>query len=544
MLVSVITPVTGNPLMKQAIQSVQDQEYSNIEHIIVIDGKEREAAAQAILQEIEFKKPQTHVICLPYATGKDGFNGHRIYGMSLFLANGDYLAFLDEDNWFDPHHIASLVQVVEAKHLDWAYSLRKIVNHDGSFATYDNCESLGKWPIYTRNHHLVDTSCYFLKKCIAIEYAHMFYVRYGEPNDLKAGTPGTKCTDVLLCNELVKTYPRCDTSGVYTVNYRTGMTKFSLSLDFIREGNTVMQTQYPQGFPWQKEPLIQADNLPASTDAQEHSYLQTQLAIEISSDSFEQNAKAARFKDSTQAITDNLGLENPYTYFNYREYALDLQGWGSNDPLFSQIIDQIKPQVIIEVGTWKGASAVHMAKLLQEKHIDGTILCIDTWLGAIEHLSGEYALALSRKHGYPTLFYQFLANVMYNNLHNSIVPLPVPSNIAARWLQRKGLKADLIYIDASHEADDVYADIMQYWQLLKPNGVMIGDDYADINHIGVTAAVNKFVQERNLTLKTARNKWWLQKSADSQEVISTLNRRISQLELMLMNSSVEFSAHP
>jgi glycosyltransferase involved in cell wall biosynthesis len=543
MLVSVITPVTGNPLMKQAIQSVQDQDYPNIEHIIVIDGKEREAAAQEILKEIEFKKPQTHVICLPYATGKDGFNGHRIYGMSLFLANGDYLAFLDEDNWFDPNHIASLVQVVEAKHLDWAYSLRKIVNLDGNEATYDNCESLGKWPIYTGNHHLVDTSCYFLKKCIAIEYAHLFYVRFGEPNGVKAGTPGLKCTDVLLCNELVKTYPRCDTSGAYTVNYRMGMTKFSLSLDFIHKGNAVMETKYPQGFPWQKESLIQADNLPASTTALKNSSEQTQLAVEISSANFEQNAKAAKYKNSTQAIADNLGLENPYTNFNYCDYPLDLQGWGSHDPLFEQLIDQIKPKTIIEVGTWKGGSAVHMASLLQEKHIDSTIICIDTWLGGTEQLSGELGISFPRNNGYPTLYYQFLANVIYKNLHDSIVPLPVPSNIAARWLQRKDFKADLIYIDASHEVDDVYNDIAQYWELLKPNGVMLGDDYGDQNYIGVTTAVHKFAKERNLKLKTARDKWWLQKSSDPQDVIGALNRRISQLELMLMNKGVELSAN-
>jgi glycosyltransferase involved in cell wall biosynthesis len=535
MLVTIITPVTGNPLMKQAIQSVQDQDYPNIEHIIVIDGKEREAAAQALLQEIEFKKPQTHIMCLPYATGKDGFNGHRIYGMSLFLAQGDYLVFLDEDNWFDPNHINSLVQVVEEKHLDWAYALRKIVNSDGNFAAYDNCQSLGKWQACDGNYHQVDTNCYFLKKRIALEYAHLFYTRHGEPS-----TANIKKTD-LLCNELLKAFPRCETNASYTVNYRAEMTKFSTKLEFFEKGNAAMQTKYPQGFPWQKDTLAQADNLSLSRTAQDNS--QTQLAVEISSANLEQNGKAAKFKNSTQAIADNLGLENPYTYFNYRDYPLDLQGWGSNDPLFEQLIDQIKPQIIIEVGTWKGGSAVHMAKLLQDKNIDSTIICIDTWLGAIEHLSGEYTLGLSRKNGYPTLYYQFLANVMYNNLHNSIVPLPIPSNIAARWLQQKDFKADLIYIDASHEADDVYADIIQYWQLLKPNGVMIGDDYADPNHIGVRVAVHKFIKECNLTLKTAGNKWWLQKSSDPQEVVGALNRRISQLELMLMNNGVEFSAN-
>ncbi|MBW4686303.1 MAG: class I SAM-dependent methyltransferase [Komarekiella atlantica HA4396-MV6] len=536
MLVSIITPVTGNPLLKQAIQSVQDQDYPHIEHLIVIDGQEREAATRSILQEIEFKKPQTHVLCLPYATGKDGFNGHRIYGMSPFLANGDYLVFQDEDNWFEPNHISSLVQLVKEKQLDWAYALRKIVNADGTFATYDNCESLGRWKVFQGDYHHVDTSCYFLKKRIVIEYAHLFYVRFAET--------GIPSPDITLCNELIKAYPRCDTTGFYTFNYRVGMGKFSVKLEFFHQGNAVMQTKYPQGFPWEKESLTQAYTLAVSTTTQDNSFVPAPSVLEISLVDFEQNGKATAFKDSTQIIADKLGLENPYAHFNYRDYPLDLQGWGSNHPSFSQLIDQIKPKIIIEVGTWKGASAVHMAKLLQEKHIDSTIICIDTWLGGIEYLSGEYSISLinlSRKHGWPTLYYQFLANVMYNNLHDSIVPLPLPSNIAARWLQQKDLKADLIYIDASHEVDDVYADIIQYWELIKPNGVMLGDDYADPNYVGVRVAVNKFAQERNLSLKTAGNKWWLQKPSDSQEVIGALNRRISQLEMMLLNRDVELT---
>ncbi|MBD6617602.1 glycosyltransferase [Komarekiella sp. 'clone 1'] len=543
MLVSVITPVTGNPLMKQAIQNVQDQDYPHIEHLIVIDGQEREAAAQSILEEIEFKKPQTHVLCLPYATGKDGFNGHRIYGMSPFLAKGDYLAFLDEDNWFEPNHISSLVHIVEEKQLDWAYALRKIVNSNGTFATYDNCESLGKWQVFYNNYHLIDTNCYFLKKRVALQHAHQLYMRHGELTTGEPGTASVKSSAIILCNELLKAYPHCDTPGLYTVNYRAGMSRFSVQLEFFHQGNAVMQTKYPQGFPWQKESLIQTHTQPVSNAAQDNSFVPAPSILQISLDDLEQNGKATAFKDSTQAIVDNLGLENPYTNFNYQDYPLDLQGWGSNHPSFSQLIDQIKPKIIIEVGTWKGASAVHMAKLLQEKHIDGTIVCVDTWLGAIEHLSGEYSISLSRKHGWPTMYYQFLANVMYNNLHDSIVPLPLPSNIAGRWIQQKDLKADLIYIDASHEADDVYADITLYWELLKPNGVMLGDDYVVLKHIGVTSAVHKFTKERNLTLKTAGNKWWLQKPSDPQEVIGALNRRISQLEMMLLNRDVELTSN-
>ena len=37
---------------------------------------------------------------LPYPTGLDGFQGHRIYGGAPYLARGDLICFLDEDNWW------------------------------------------------------------------------------------------------------------------------------------------------------------------------------------------------------------------------------------------------------------------------------------------------------------------------------------------------------------------------------------------------------------------------------------------------------------
>ena len=524
MLVTIITPVTGNPLMQQAIQSVQDQDYPHIEHLIMIDGQEREVAARAVLETIEFKKPQTHIHCLPYSTGEDGFNGHRIYGMSTFLANGDYLVFLDEDNWFDPQHISSLVQLVQEKNLDWAYALRKIIDENGEHITNDNCESLGKWPTFKNNYHHVDTNCYFLKKHIAIKHSHLLYARFAEPGSIQKYSP-----DILLCNELLKTYPHCDTPGKYSVNYRAGMGKFSVKASFFEEGNAIMHEKYPQGFPWQKSTVSSGTTKDNSSNV---------LAFPKPS----QNEQNSTLQEAATKLLKQLGLENPYLHFNYQDYPLDLQGWGSTDPIFEQLIDQVKPQLIIEVGSWKGASAVQMAKLLQEKSIHGTLLCIDTWLGAIEHLAGEYATSLQRKHGFPTLYYQFLANVMHQNVQDRIIPLPNPSHIAARYLQKQNIQADLIYIDASHEAEDVYADVCQYWEVLKPNGVMFGDDYGDVSHIGVSIALHQFAKERNLHLKTIRNKWWLQKPATEKTVIQTLNQRIAQLELMLINQGVEFAS--
>lgn len=149
---------------------------------------------------------------------------------------------------------------------------------------------------------------------------------------------------------------------------------------------------------------------------------------------------------------------------------LDLQGWGSDSPVFAHVLGSVQPKLIIEVGTWKGASAVHMAKLAPEAEI----LCIDTWLGSAE--MWDYP-DLKRQHGYPQFYYTFASNVVHYVGRERICPMALPSSVAATVLKRRGILADVIYIDGSHEYADVKRDIEDYWPLVRPGGILFGDDY-------------------------------------------------------------------
>lgn len=209
---------------------------------------------------------------------------------------------------------------------------------------------------------------------------------------------------------------------------------------------------------------------------------------------------------------------SPFEGFDYQAYPRDLQG-GESQPIMRQAFQAVRPQVIIEVGTWKGASACFWASLLREHNIDGVVICVDTWLGAREHLGvkppdalSEWDLSRYRKHGYPTLYYQFLANVMHEGLQEYIVPLPNTSSIAARWFAGHRLKAHLIYIDASHDEQDVLADLRDYWPLLIPGGIMCGDDWSP-SWPGVVNAVQQFSSETAVPIQSQRTTWAMQKPA-------------------------------
>ena len=191
------------------------------------------------------------------------------------------------------------------------------------------------------------------------------------------------------------------------------------------------------------------------------------------------------------------GSHDIYSNFPFDESKVDMQGWASDHPILPWAVEVIKPELIIEVGTWKGRSAINMAKKIQELNLNSEILCIDTWLGSPEHWSQEqWRESLRLKNGKPDLYDTFIHNVISSNCQKYITPFPITSEAAYFVLKEFGIKSDFIYIDAGHEYESVSRDIRMYWSLLTENGVMILDDY--IGYPGVTKAVIEFALEMGL----------------------------------------------
>lgn len=207
-----------------------------------------------------------------------------------------------------------------------------------------------------------------------------------------------------------------------------------------------------------------------------------------------------------------LHKEDPYEGFNADEWPDDTSGWGSDSPAFVEVIELLKPSRIIEVGTWKGGSALTMAREVERLGFDTEIICVDTWLGALEMWvdpsDPNRHGALSLKNGYPSIYYTFIANVVRANQSDVITPFPVPSITAAQWCALKGVRADMIYLDASHEEEDVYQDLVCWWDLVGPGGVMLGDDW---NWDGVRMAVERFAKEQKLQIFQRHDKWELRR---------------------------------
>ncbi|WP_295393325.1 class I SAM-dependent methyltransferase [uncultured Thiodictyon sp.] len=216
-------------------------------------------------------------------------------------------------------------------------------------------------------------------------------------------------------------------------------------------------------------------------------------------------------------LRDQLFSSNPYADFDADAYPPDLQGWGSQHPIFERLLAELRPRRVIEVGTWKGASALHMAECLRRLGIEAEIVCIDTWLGSLEFWKDKQDpdryLSLNLRNGYPSVYYQFLANVLKTGMQALITPFPQTARIGARWLTVHGVQAELIYIDASHEEEEVLSDLLDFWPLVAPGGVLLGDDH-DEYWPGVRSAVARFTRQLGLQPEVDDGKWLLRKPLD------------------------------
>lgn len=171
------------------------------------------------------------------------------------------------------------------------------------------------------------------------------------------------------------------------------------------------------------------------------------------------------------------GAVSPYTGYAADSERYDLHGHGSglDGACFKELIDRRMPGSILEIGSWKGSSAVKMARLAPA----ADIVCVDTWLGSMEFMRppDNSVYDVSRVHGWPQVYFTFLNNMVVENLSERVTPFPLPSNLACRWLARHQFKFDFIYIDGSHETDDVRRDIEGALSVLEPGGVIFGDDH-------------------------------------------------------------------
>ena len=139
---------------------------------------------------------------------------------------------------------------------------------------------------------------------------------------------------------------------------------------------------------------------------------------------------------------------------------------------------------ILEIGSWKGRSAIAMAD-----NTDGLVYCVDTWSGHLEasdHFSAE-------------CFRDFLRNTKD---HVNILPVPLESCHAASIFGRFKFQFDMIFVDGRHDLVGVECDLAAWTPLLAEGGILCGHDYGRPDWPDVKTAVDRLVSKYRVVPNT------------------------------------------
>jgi glycosyltransferase involved in cell wall biosynthesis len=252
--VVIITASVGRAALRRCADSVQQQDYPNVRHLVVVDGPDFSSGAAQALKDVS-DRGRLETLVLPRNTGHSSHFGYRIYGAMPLLVDDDIVCYLDEDNWLDPDHVSSALHALRDTDASWAFSLRKICTPDGEIICEDDSDSLGYWPkfatllpehylspqeleFHTRYPNLVDSSCYILPRQLACSVASLW-------QELLA--------DSVVPTYLVQHYPGV-CSGRSTVNYALGGDT-GIPADWFTYGNHgVRKLHGPGALPWRDRP--------------------------------------------------------------------------------------------------------------------------------------------------------------------------------------------------------------------------------------------------------------------------------------------------
>lgn len=151
--------------------------------------------------------------------------------------------------------------------------------------------------------------------------------------------------------------------------------------------------------------------------------------------------------------------------------------------VFADVVQSVKPGVVVEFGSWEGASVLRWCLELRKMGISAHVYCVDTWLGSIEHWrntsrTGEWSFEhLRLESGEPQVFETFCHAIHEFGFQSNVSPLRASTYHGTHYLSLRGVKADLVYVDAGHSFLDVYRDLNLACSLLRDDAVIVGDDW-------------------------------------------------------------------
>lgn len=132
-LVSIIMPVyNSEKFLDTAIQSVLDQTYSEWELIVIND-----ASTDKSKEKLEKYTDQR----IKVIENKENLGIAKSRNKGITLANGDYISFLDSDDWWLPEKLVQQLQLMKNKSIDFSCSAYYVSDEIGTIINERNVKA-------------------------------------------------------------------------------------------------------------------------------------------------------------------------------------------------------------------------------------------------------------------------------------------------------------------------------------------------------------------------------------------------------------------
>lgn len=146
---------------------------------------------------------------------------------------------------------------------------------------------------------------------------------------------------------------------------------------------------------------------------------------------------------------------------------------------------------LLEVGSYAGISALVWSSLIASACPDGgSVLCVDPWLPYMhpqDITPKSIYEAMDKELRDGSVFKEFQANILKADPRAPISFLRGSLNAVWEMLPA-GKQFDVVYIDGNHAYSDVVNDCLNATLLVKPGGIVCGDDlerqYLDLDEAG------------------------------------------------------------
>lgn len=133
-----------------------------------------------------------------------------------------------------------------------------------------------------------------------------------------------------------------------------------------------------------------------------------------------------------------------------------------------ELVRQLQPEVVVEIGTWNGNRAVEMAQAAPAMRYYG----FDLFEEATPQTDEE------EKNVKPHFDrWQVQEALIKSGVAASLVPGNTKESLPKFIALNPELKADLIYIDGGHAVETIRSDFENAKKMVKPGGVIVFDDY-------------------------------------------------------------------